>query len=83
MEKHVTELYDNKREISLYLEQSSIEFPFLVVFAIEDQNAVAIEPMTANTDAYNTGDGLLVLTPEAQFDAEVYLWVGKGSKSVR
>jgi aldose 1-epimerase len=83
MEKHVTELYDNKREISLYLEQSSIEFPFLVVFAIEDQNAVAIEPMTANTDAYNTGDGLLVLTPDAQFDAEVYLWVGKGSKSVR
>jgi galactose mutarotase-like enzyme len=54
-----------------------------VVFAIEDQNAVAIEPMTANTDAYNTNDGLLILTPDAQFDAEVYLWVGKGSKSVR
>lgn len=83
MEKHVTELHDTHREISLYLEQSSIEFPFLVVFAIEDQNAVAIEPMTANTDAYNTGDGLLVLAPNAQFDAEVYLWVGKGSQAVR
>jgi aldose 1-epimerase len=83
MEKHVTELHDTQREISLYLAQSSIEFPFLVVFAIEDQNAVAIEPMTANTDAYNTGEGLLILTPDAQFESVVYLWVGKGSKAVR
>ena len=79
-EKHVTELCDKRRQISFYLEQSSIQFPYLVVFAPDDQNAVAIEPMTANTDAFNTAERLQVLAPGAQFDGEVYLWVGKADK---
>jgi len=83
MEKHVTELCDTERQISFYLEQSSIQFPYLVVFAPDDQNAVAIEPMTANTDAFNTAEGLQVITPGAYFDGEVYLWVGKAGKAAR
>lgn len=82
-EKHVTELCDTRRQLSFYLEQSSIQFPYLVVFAPEDQNAVAIEPMTANTDAFNTAEGLQILAPNAQFDGEVYLWVGKPHKVTR
>lgn len=80
MEKHVTTLRDTRRQLSLHVEQSSIQFPYLVVFAPEEQNAVAIEPMTANTDAFNTAEGLQVLAPGAQFDGEVYLWVGKADK---
>ncbi len=76
---HVTELHDTRRNISFYLRQSSIQFPYLVVFAPDDQEAVAIEPMTANTDAFNTAEGLHVLAPGAQFKGEVYLWVGKGN----
>lgn len=83
MEKHVTELSDKRRQISFFLEQSSIQFPYLVVFAPDEQNAVAIEPMTANTDAFNTAEGLQVLAPGAQFNGEVYLWVGKADKPAR
>jgi len=82
-ENHVTELQDTKRGISFYLQQSSIQFPYLVVFAPEGQHAVAIEPMTANTDAFNTAEGLQILAPHAQFDGEVYLWVGKPDKVSR
>ena len=80
---HRTELHDTRRNISFYLEQSSIQFPYLVVFAPGDQDAVAIEPMTANTDAFNTAEGLQVLAPGAQFDGEVYLWVGKAGHTTR
>ena len=83
MEKHVTTLRDTRRQLSLHVEQSSIQFPYLVVFAPEEQNAVAIEPMTANTDAFNTAEGLQILAPLAQFDGEVYLWVGKADKPAR
>ncbi|MEY3956566.1 MAG: hypothetical protein RLZ73_1021, partial [Bacteroidota bacterium] len=53
MEIHRTEFIDTKHQKRLILEQSSILFPFLVVFQPEGFSSVAIEPMTANTDAYN------------------------------
>lgn len=76
-EKHVTEFIDKKHERSLFLEQSSILFPFLVVFQPEGYNSVAIEPMTANTDAFNTGDGLLELAPSEVFSGQIRLSIGK------
>jgi aldose 1-epimerase len=65
----------------LYIEQSSIDFPFLVVFAPENSNCVAIEPMSANTDAFNTGDGLIILAPGESFDSTVKIWHVKADKS--
>lgn len=77
MEKHVTEFIDRKHQRTLLLEQSSIQFPFLVVFQPEGYTSVAIEPMTANTDAFNTGDGLLELAPSEVFSGQIRLSIGK------
>jgi galactose mutarotase-like enzyme len=38
---------------------------------------VAIEPMTANTDAFNTGDGLIELAPSEAFSGQIRLSIGK------
>jgi len=76
-EKHITEFIDTKHQKSLFLEQSSIQFPFLVVFQPEGYTSVAIEPMTANTDAFNTGDGLVELAPEEVFSGQIRLSIGK------
>lgn len=77
LKKHITELRDNKHQRSLFLEQSSIQFPFLVVFHPEGFTSVAIEPMTANTDAFNTGDGLIELEPLEVFSGQIHLSIGK------
>jgi len=75
--KHITELRNNKHQRSLFLEQSSIQFPFLVVFQPEGFTSVAIEPMTANTDAFNTGDGLIELEPLEVFSGQIRISIGK------
>jgi aldose 1-epimerase len=77
LEKHITEFIDRRHHRSLYLEQSSVQFPFLVVFQPEGFSSVAIEPMTANTDAFNTGDGLLELAPFEVFSGQIRLSIGK------
>jgi aldose 1-epimerase len=77
MAKHITEFVDKKHQRSLFLEQSSIQFPFLVVFQPEGYTSVAIEPMTANTDAFNTGDGLIELAPSEAFSGQIRLSIGK------
>jgi aldose 1-epimerase len=68
---------DTKHRRSLFLEQSSLQFPFLVVFQPEGYTSVAIEPMTANTDAFNTGDGLIELAPAEVFSGQIRLSIGK------
>jgi aldose 1-epimerase len=80
--KHITNLYNKQKKESLYLEQSSIDFPFLVVFAPENSNCVAIEPMSANTDAFNTGDGLRILAPNEIFQSSVKIWYEKADSAV-
>jgi aldose 1-epimerase len=77
MELHRTEFINTKHGKSLILEQSSFQFPFLVVFQPDGYNSVAIEPMTANTDAFNTGDGLIELAPLEAFSGQIRLSIGK------
>jgi aldose 1-epimerase len=72
---HLTELTDTESGISLFFKQNSIDFPFLVVFVPENENCIAIEPMTGNTDAFNTGDGLIVLSPNEEFSSLVEIWI--------
>jgi aldose 1-epimerase len=76
---HLTELTDNHSKISLFLKQNTFEFPYLVVFVPPSENCVAIEPMTGNTDAFNTGDGLKVLSPNEEFTSLVEIWVDKAN----
>lgn len=82
MEKHMTHLYNKSKKESLYIEQSSLDFPFLVVFAPANEDCVAIEPMSANTDAFNTGDGLRILAPGESFESTVKIWHVKADKAV-
>jgi aldose 1-epimerase len=77
MERHLTEFIDHKHKCSLFMEQSSVQFPFLVVFQPEGYTSVAIEPMTANTDAFNTGDGLIELESREAFSGQIRLSIGK------
>jgi aldose 1-epimerase len=79
MDKHLTVFENGKTKLTL--EQSSIDFPFLVVFAPENENCFAIEPMTANTDAFNTGDGLRILAPGEKFQSTVKIWFSKADNS--
>ncbi len=81
MDKHITHLYNKQKKESLYIEQSSHDFPFLVVFAPENENCVAIEPMSANTDAFNTGDGLRILAPNEIFSSTVTIRYVKADKA--
>lgn len=76
IDTHLTELVDTKQNRALFVKQSSKLFPFLVVFAPANENCVAIEPMTANTDAFNTLDGLIQLKPKDFFQGNVQIWVG-------
>jgi aldose 1-epimerase len=48
-----------------------------VVFQPAGYTSVAIEPMTANTDAFNTGDGLIELAPKEVFSGQIRLSIGK------
>lgn len=79
--EHLTELSDRESKISLFLKQNSVEFPYLVVFAPHSENCIAIEPMTGNTDAFNTGDGLKVLSPNEEFTSLVEIWIDKANIS--
>lgn len=74
---HLTELTDTQSKISLFLKQNSVEFPYLVVFAPASENCVAIEPMSGNTDAFNTGNGLSVISPDEDFTSIVEIWIDK------
>ena len=76
-EYHTTTLTNKRTHASLCIKQHVADFPFLVVYAPENEACIAIEPMTANTDAFNTLDGLKSLGPEDCFSSEVEIWLGR------
>jgi aldose 1-epimerase len=76
-EFHTTILTNKRTNASICIKQNVHDFPFLVVFAPENNSCVAIEPMTANTDAFNTFDGLKSLSPEDNFSSKVEIWLSR------
>lgn len=74
---HTTTLTHKRTHASLCIKQNVTDFPFLVVFAPENEACVAIEPMTANTDAFNTFDGLKTLEPAETFSSTVEIWLNR------
>ncbi len=74
-EYHTTTLTNKRTHASLCMKQKTADFPFLVVYAPENEACIAIEPMTANTDAFNTLDGLKSLGPEDRFSSTVEIWL--------
>lgn len=59
--------------VSMVLAQDTAVFPFLVVYTPEPRDRIALEPITANVNAFNTGEGLRVLEPNERWGGSVRL----------
>lgn len=71
-----TTLLELANGIDLELWQDG-QFPFLQVFTPGDDLTLALEPMTCNVDALNTGDGLMVLDSGASWSGAFGLRIKK------
>jgi aldose 1-epimerase len=61
----VTELISPNQDVTLRVEQETGEgkFNYLVLYTPPARDCVAIEPLTANVNAFNNGEGLNILAP--------------------
>ncbi|KAA3656697.1 MAG: hypothetical protein DWQ10_14860 [Calditrichaeota bacterium] len=55
--------------IKLWQETGLGKYNYLQVYIPPDRSSIAIEPMTCNVNAFNNGDGLIVLEANQQFEA--------------
>jgi aldose 1-epimerase len=62
-------LIHNDYSLSYWQESGPGKFRYLQVYTPPDRNTIAIEPMTCNIDAFNNGDGLIMLGPEKYVEA--------------
>ncbi len=58
-----------KATLRVWQETGPGKYNFMVAFTPPQRESVAIEPMTCSTNAFNSGDGLLVLGPGEIFQA--------------
>ncbi len=56
-------LFSNAEKLIYWQETGLKKFNFLQIFTPPNRKSIAIEPMTCNIDAFNNGDGLIVLNP--------------------
>lgn len=61
-----TRLIDPARNVTIVLWQDK-SYPHLQVYTPESRKSIAIEPMSAATDAFNSGEDLTVLQPGEEF----------------
>jgi aldose 1-epimerase len=63
-------LHSPHKNITLNVWQEGLKggFTFMVVYIPSSRDCIAIEPMTGNTDAFNSEDGLLVLEAGKTFE---------------
>jgi aldose 1-epimerase len=61
----VTQLISENQDVTLEIEQETGEgkFNYLVVYTPPARDCVAIEPLTANVNAFNNGEGLNIIAP--------------------
>jgi aldose 1-epimerase len=75
--RSTTQLYSPTMNISINVWQDAHKDQFLytIVYIPPARDRIAIEPMTGNTDAFNSGDGLLILESESSLvlNCGVYL----------
>ena len=66
-----TELINQEKNLTLQLwqETGDQKYNFLQIYTPPDRQSIAIEPMTSNTNSFNTGDGLITLEPNEKFQA--------------
>lgn len=60
-----TQLYSSKKNVRIHVWQETglNKYNFVQIYIPPDRRSVAIEPMTSNTDAFNNGEGLIILKP--------------------
>jgi aldose 1-epimerase len=68
-----TRLIDSKKNIKLSISQDVARFPYLVVYTPNSRDRVAIEPLTSNVNALNTGEGLMTLKPKQIIDGSIWI----------
>ncbi|RJQ17297.1 aldose 1-epimerase [Candidatus Woesearchaeota archaeon] len=65
----ITKLKHKELTINLWQETGKSKYNYLQVFIPPLRNAIALEPMTCSTDAFNNKEGLIVLKPKQKFTA--------------
>ncbi|MGK9369956.1 aldose 1-epimerase [Melioribacter sp. Ez-97] len=61
----------NEREdlrIKIWQEAGRAKYNYLVIYTPPDRRTIAIEPMTSNVNAFNNGEGLIILEPGRSFE---------------
>lgn len=69
----ITELRSQKLDVALQIEQKVDEFKYLVVYTPPARDCIAIEPLTANVNAFNNGEGLNTLPKGALLKGKIKL----------
>lgn len=70
-------LVNTKEAIALHLNFDSTQFPYFIAFCPENEECIALEPMTGNTDCFNTFEGLLTLEANQSFTGTVKINVSE------
>jgi aldose 1-epimerase len=70
-----TELMSENQHITLKITQQTGEgkFNYLVIYTPPARDCIAIEPLTANVDSFNSGDGLNILAPGHTIEGRITL----------
>lgn len=60
-----TQLYSSKKNVSIHVWQETglHKYNYVQIYIPPDRTTVAIEPMTSIADAFNNGEGLIILKP--------------------
>lgn len=58
---------------TLQVSASAAQFPFFQVFTPPHRESIALEPMSCNVDAFNNGDGLYILHPNAIWKGNIII----------
>jgi len=68
----ITKLYSEQKDLTINLWQDSrySKYKYLQIYIPPSRKSIAIEPMTCKADAFNSGDGLIVLSPNEKFKGE-------------
>ncbi len=72
-----TKLYSAKKNVNIHVWQETglNKYNYMQIYIPPDRSSVAIEPMTSAADAFNNGEGLIILKPGAVYtnNCGVYL----------
>jgi aldose 1-epimerase len=73
------ELVSESRNIhlSIWQEVGKNKYNYVVVYTPSDRKSIAIEPMTSNVNSFNSGDGLIMLSPDEEIMARMGIQISR------